>query len=104
MLVALQITPVVLSLLVLGAHFLRAGDIAMLAAVGLLVALLPLRRRWIARFLPNARPAKENDPMPPTHVAKGASPADDAPGWVAPGLRPEHSPAPGGRSPRSHPR
>ena len=49
MLVALQITPVVLSLLILGAHFLRSGNLTLVAAIGLLVVLLPLRRRWLAR-------------------------------------------------------
>ena len=43
---ALLLAPAALSLLVLGAHFLRAGQLVLLAvAVGLL-ALLFVRRRW----------------------------------------------------------
>ena len=46
---ALLLAPAALSLLVLGAHFLRAGEIALVAlAVGLL-ALLFVRRAWAAR-------------------------------------------------------
>jgi hypothetical protein len=48
-LIALQLLPVVLSLVVLGAHFLRAGNIALLAAVVVLLALLAVRRTWAAR-------------------------------------------------------
>lgn len=47
--IALQLFPVVLSLLVLGAHFLRAGNIALLAAVIVLLALLAVPRPWAAR-------------------------------------------------------
>ena len=48
---ALLLVPVVVSLLVLGAHFLRAGSVAlMLACLGLL-ALLAVRRPWARRAL-----------------------------------------------------
>ena len=47
--IALQLLPVVLSLVVLGAHFLRAGNIALLAAVVVLLAFLAVRRTWAAR-------------------------------------------------------
>jgi len=43
--------PVVLSLLLLGAHFLRGPNVALLAAVILLLALLLVRRRWAARLV-----------------------------------------------------
>lgn len=49
--IALQLFPVVLSLVVLGAHFLRAGNISLLAAVVVLLALLAVRRPWAARTL-----------------------------------------------------
>ncbi|HSM15649.1 MAG TPA: hypothetical protein VK845_01460 [Gemmatimonadales bacterium] len=42
--------PVVLSLLILGAHFLRSPNVLMLAAVVLLLALLLVRKRWVARL------------------------------------------------------
>lgn len=48
--IALLLVPVVLSLLLLAAHFLRAG---ILPAVVILVALVPLlglRRRWVPRL------------------------------------------------------
>lgn len=48
--IALQLFPVVLSLVVLGAHFLRAGNLVLVAAVLLVVALLlAVRRPWVAR-------------------------------------------------------
>ncbi|MBI3450129.1 MAG: hypothetical protein HY049_14595 [Acidobacteria bacterium] len=47
--IALQLLPVVLSLVVLGAHFLRAGDKVMVGALLAVLALLPVRRRWAAR-------------------------------------------------------
>jgi len=46
---ALLLTPVVLSLLVLGAHFLRSGNILLLLVVVVLLGLLAVRRRWAAR-------------------------------------------------------
>jgi hypothetical protein len=46
---ALRLFPVTLVLLVLGAHFLRAGDLAMVAADLAVVALLFVRRPWAAR-------------------------------------------------------
>jgi len=47
--IALQLVPVVLSLLVLGAHFLRAGNLAMVGVVLVLLGLLGARRWWAAR-------------------------------------------------------
>lgn len=47
----LQIIPVALSLLVLGAHFLRAGQMSFLIAIGVLLALLPVRKPWAARLV-----------------------------------------------------
>ena len=48
--VALLLVPVVISLLLLGAHFLRAGAFAMVALVLVLLALLGVRRGWAARL------------------------------------------------------
>ena len=45
----LQLTPVVLSLLVLGAHFLRASSSIMVAVVVIVLGLLAVPRRWAAR-------------------------------------------------------
>jgi hypothetical protein len=47
----LPLIPVVLSLLLLGAHFLRGPNLALLAAVILLLVLLFVRRRWVARLV-----------------------------------------------------
>jgi len=47
--IALQMLPIALSLIVLGAHFLRAGNSVMLVIVLALLALLPVRRWWAAR-------------------------------------------------------
>ena len=43
--------PVVLSILVLGAHFLRFGNWAGVFVALLLIALLFLRRPWVARLM-----------------------------------------------------
>ena len=43
--------PVVLSILVLGAHFLRYGNSLGVFAALLLIALLFLRRPWVARLM-----------------------------------------------------
>jgi hypothetical protein len=48
-LILLQLVPVVLSLLVLGAHFLRAGNVSAVAVVLVLLGLLIVRRPWAAR-------------------------------------------------------
>jgi hypothetical protein len=53
-LVGLLLVPVVLSLLLLGAHFLRAGNLLVVLLVLVLVALVGVRRRWVARVLPAA--------------------------------------------------
>ena len=45
----LPLLPVILSLLVLGAHFLRARSIALLGVVLILLVLLSVRRPWVAR-------------------------------------------------------
>lgn len=42
--------PIVLSLLVLAAHFLRGGCLPFTLALLALLALLPLRRAWVPRF------------------------------------------------------
>jgi hypothetical protein len=43
--------PVVLSLIVLGAHFLRYGSFVGVVAALLLIALLFLRRSWVPRVM-----------------------------------------------------
>ena len=48
---ALLLTPVVLSLLVLGAHFLRAGNIPLVAASLALLVLPAFRKPWAARVV-----------------------------------------------------
>jgi hypothetical protein len=50
-LIALQLTPVVLSLLVLGAHFLRAGNPVLMALALVLMSLLVVPRTWAARVV-----------------------------------------------------
>ena len=49
--IVLQLIPVVLSLLILGAHFLRAGNLVLVALVLALLGLLSVRRRWAARVI-----------------------------------------------------
>ena len=49
--IGLQLAPVVLSLIVLAAHFLRTGNILMVAVVLVLLGLLGVRRPWAARAL-----------------------------------------------------
>ena len=51
---ALRLFPAALALLVLGAHFLRAGHIALVAAALAFVALLFVRRPWAARAVQGA--------------------------------------------------
>jgi hypothetical protein len=46
-----RVIPVVLSLLLLGAHFLRAGADVPLVACGALIALLAVPRGWAARIV-----------------------------------------------------
>ena len=48
---ALLLTPVVLSLLVLGAHFLRAGNIPLVVASLALIVLLAFRKPWVVRIV-----------------------------------------------------
>lgn len=43
--------PIVLSLAVLGAHFMRYGNAAGVSAATLLIALLFVRRAWVARLV-----------------------------------------------------
>ncbi|MCC7262029.1 MAG: hypothetical protein IT369_05820 [Candidatus Latescibacteria bacterium] len=49
--VGLQLLPAILSLLVLGAHFLRAGNMAMLLLSLVMLCLLAVRRPWAARVV-----------------------------------------------------
>jgi hypothetical protein len=49
--IGLQLVPVVLSLILLGAHFLRAGNLVMVTLVLLFVPLLGVRRLWVARLV-----------------------------------------------------
>jgi hypothetical protein len=46
--IGLLLLPAALSLLVLGAHFLRAGNDALIAIVLVCLGLLGVRRRWAA--------------------------------------------------------
>jgi hypothetical protein len=48
-LIGIQLLPVVLSLLVLAAHFLRSGNMAMVVVVLCFLGLLGVRRVWAAR-------------------------------------------------------
>jgi fluoride ion exporter CrcB/FEX len=48
---SLPLVPVVLSLLLLGAHFLRAGSALMLAVILLFVVVFFVRRPWAARLV-----------------------------------------------------
>ena len=48
---ALLLTPVVLSVLVLGAHFLRGGHTAIVLLILLTLPLLAVRRPWVRRVV-----------------------------------------------------
>lgn len=48
---AVAFVPIVLSLLLLGAHFYRAGNLVLAAAAVLLVAALAIPRPWSARIV-----------------------------------------------------
>ena len=48
---ALLFVPIVLSLVVLGAHFLRGGNIPLVAACLILIGLLPVRHVIVARLV-----------------------------------------------------
>jgi hypothetical protein len=48
---ALLLIPVVISLLVMGAHFLRSGSLPLLVGVFVLLGLLGVRQRWAARVV-----------------------------------------------------
>jgi len=50
-LIVLQLSPVILSLVILGAHFLRARNFVLVIVVLLLLALLGVRRPWVARLV-----------------------------------------------------
>jgi hypothetical protein len=52
--IGLQLLPVVFSLIVLGAHFMRAGNFAMLALVFVVLGLLGVRRPLAARLVQTA--------------------------------------------------
>src|SRR5512143_174955 len=47
----LLLLPVILSLLVLGAHFLRTGTFALVVAMLALVGCLAARRTWVPRLV-----------------------------------------------------
>ena len=49
--IGLQLAPVVLSLIVLAAHFMRAGNLLMVVVTVVLLGLLGVRRRWAARVV-----------------------------------------------------
>jgi len=49
--ILLQLLPVMLSLLVLGAHFLRGGNVVLVVLVLVGIGLLGLRRPWVARLV-----------------------------------------------------
>jgi hypothetical protein len=51
---AIRLLPAALALFVLGAHFLRAGRLALVAASLAVVALLFVRRPWAARAVQGA--------------------------------------------------
>jgi hypothetical protein len=48
---ALLYVPIVLSLIVLGAHFMRYGDTLFVSGTLVLLALLFVRQPWVARLL-----------------------------------------------------
>ncbi len=48
---ALALTPVVLALLILGAHFLRAGNLPVLILIVGVIGLIGVRRPWAARTI-----------------------------------------------------
>jgi hypothetical protein len=49
--IALQLVPVVLSLLVLAAHFLRSGNLFMVVIILALLGFLSVPRAWAARTI-----------------------------------------------------
>ena len=49
--IGLLLAPVVLSLIVLGAHFMRAGNLIMVIVVLVFLVLLGVRRRWVAQLV-----------------------------------------------------
>ena len=51
MIKAVLYAPVVLSLVVLGAHFMRYGDTIFVAGTVVLIALLFVRQPWVARLM-----------------------------------------------------
>jgi len=51
MIKAVLYVPVVLSLVVLGAHFMRYGDTIYVAGTVVLIALLFVRQPWVARLM-----------------------------------------------------
>jgi hypothetical protein len=53
-LTGLLFLPVMLSLIVLGAHFLRSGNLVMVAIVFVVLGLLFVRRPWAARTVQGA--------------------------------------------------
>ncbi len=49
--IGIQLVPVVISLIVLAAHFMRAGNIVMVLVALVLLVLLGVRRRWVAQLV-----------------------------------------------------
>lgn len=49
--VVITYVPIVVSLILLGAHFLRSGNLVLLAAATLLIPALAIRRPWAARLV-----------------------------------------------------
>lgn len=49
--IVITYVPIVLSLLALGAHFFRSGDLVLVAAAALLIPALAIRRPWAARLV-----------------------------------------------------
>ena len=51
MILALNFIPVVLSLVLLGAHFVRLGQPVLVAASVMLILMLFIKRPWVARLI-----------------------------------------------------
>lgn len=49
--IGLQLAPVVLSLMVLAAHFLRGGHLLAVVLILVLLGLLAVRQRWVPRLV-----------------------------------------------------
>ena len=49
--IGLQLAPVVLSLIVLAAHFMRGGHLVIVVLILVLLGLLAVRQRWVPRLV-----------------------------------------------------